>query len=118
MVRLSDAIDARDWDGLAALLADDFTAHYAATGETFDKEAFVVLNRDYPGSWRFVHQEVVDGGPRAALRARVSPVWRPDDEVHFVAGFAAVDEAGLLTELVEVWAEATVPPPGRRPGGS
>ena len=119
LVRFSDAIDAEDWEGLAALLADGFTAHYPATGESFDRDAFVVLNRDYPGSWRFVREEVVDGGASAVLRARVSPAQGPGDEVHFVASFATVDGAGLIRELVELWAEATAPPEGeRRPAGS
>ena len=119
LVRFSDAIDAEDWEGLAALLADGFTAHYPATGESFDRDAFVVLNRDYPGSWRFVREEVVDGGASAVLRARVSPAHGPGDEVHFVASFATVDGAGLIRELVELWAEVTAPPAGeRRPAGS
>jgi hypothetical protein len=119
LVRFSDAIDAEDWEGLAALLAEGFTARFPATGETFDRDAFVVLNRDYPGSWRFAREAVVDGGASAALRARVSPAQGPDDEVHHVASFATVDGAGLISELVEVWAEATAPPEGeRRPVGS
>ncbi len=119
LVRLSDAIDAEDWDGLAALLADGFTAHHPATGESFDRDAFVVLNRDYPGSWRFVREDLVDGGARAVLRARVSPAAGGDDEVHQVASFASVDASGLVSELVEVWAEVTEPPVGdRRPPGS
>ncbi len=53
------------------------------------------------------------------LRARVSPAQGPGDEVHFVASFATVDRAGLICELVELWAEVTAPPEGeRRPAGS
>lgn len=115
LVRLSDAIDAQDWDGLADLLAPGFTAHYVHTGESFDRDAFVALNRDYPGSWRFVHEEVVDGGERGVLRARVTSADGSSDEVHYVASFATVDDHGLLRELVEVWAEVTRPEADRRP---
>ena len=35
--QLAARIDAQDWDGLAALLAPDFTVRYAHTGADFDR---------------------------------------------------------------------------------
>ena len=113
----AEAIDAQDWAGLAALLAPGFTARYCHTGETFDAEEFVALNRDYPGRWRFAAELVVDGGATAALRARVTDAEGVSDEAHCVASFGVVDATGLLTSLDEVWTEVTAPPRGeRRPG--
>lgn len=73
------------------------------------------MNRDYPGSWRFVHEEVVDGGDRRVLRAKVTSADGSSDDVHYVASFATLDDEGLLRELVEVWAEVATPEPDRRP---
>ena len=116
LVRMADAIDAQDWEGLSDLLADDFRARYCHTGEEFDGAQFVALNRDYPGDWRFVREVVVDGGTTAVLRARVSDAAGRSPEVHQVASFGTVDASGRLVALEEVWAEVTAPPQGdRRP---
>jgi len=114
LLRMSDHIDAQDWTALAALLAPGFRARYLHTGEEFDAEAFVALNRDYPGSWRFQHELVVDGGATAVLRARVTDATGVSDETHFVASFATVDGRGLLLTLDELWAEVVAAPGGER----
>ncbi|PRY62627.1 SnoaL-like protein [Knoellia remsis] len=113
LVRFANSIDTQDWEALGALLEPEFEATYVHTGETFDRDGFVALNRDYPGSWRFEHQQVVDGGDVGALRARVSDATGESDEVHHVATFARV-RGGLVTELTEVWAEVSTPDPSRR----
>lgn len=99
---------------VSALLADEFACHYATTGETFGKDAFIALNRDYPGRWRFEREDIVDAGERGVLRARVSDATGESDEAHFVATFATV-RAGQLTHAVEVWAEVAPVPQDRRP---
>ena len=103
--RLSDTIDAQDWAALADLLAPDFEGHYVHTGEDFDRDGFVALNRDYPGSWRFIHEEIVDAGDRAVLRARVTD----GRETYYVATFATA-AGGRLSSLVEVWTDSVKPP--------
>jgi ketosteroid isomerase-like protein len=111
LTRLAAAVDAEDWSVLRALLADDAVVRYEHTGEELDATAYVALNRDYPGRWRFEPQEVVDGGDRAVLRARVSD----GAETHAVVVLASV-LGGRLVDLVEVWAEVGVQPgSGRRP---
>ncbi len=108
---LGEAIDAEDWAALHALLADDAVVRYEHTGERLDAAAYVALNRDYPGRWRFAVQEVVDGGARAVLRARVTD----GAEEHAVVVLASA-AGGRLLDLVEVWAEVGVAPgSGRRP---
>lgn len=114
LTTFATSIDAQDWDGLSALLADEFVCRYATTGEVFDKAGFIALNRDYPGRWRFELQDVVDVGERGVLRARVSDAAGESDESHFVATFATA-RAGLLVEIVEVWAEEASVPEDRRP---
>ncbi|MDF8266308.1 hypothetical protein [Luteipulveratus flavus] len=109
---LAETIDDQRWDDLARVLSPAFSGRYVHTGETFDRDGFVAVNRDYPGSWRFVWEDVVGVGERAAGRARVFDA----EETHYVATFVTADEHGIA-ELVEVWAEAgDAPPAGRRPG--
>jgi hypothetical protein len=116
LLRFSDRIDAQDWDGLSALLAPDFRARYVHTGETFDRDSFVALNRDYPGSWRFEHEDVVDAGDRGVLRARVSDATGASGDVYHVATFATAGPDGLLHEVVEVWADEVAEPPAQGRG--
>lgn len=99
----ADAIDQRDWDGLAALLAPDFRARLVHSGRTFDRDGFVAFNRDYPGAWRFTWEEVVVGGDRAVGRAQVTD----GHETYYVASFLTVT-AGAISDLVEVWTDVVV----------
>jgi predicted enzyme related to lactoylglutathione lyase len=102
LTRFADTIAARDWDGLTGLLAPTFSARLVHTGETFDRSGFVAFNRDYPGPWTFVREDVVGAGATAVLRARVAA----DRAAYYVASFGTVDETGALLELVEVWTDA------------
>jgi hypothetical protein len=60
---------------------------------------------------RFLIEDLVADGDRAVLRARVTD----GRDTWHVASFATVSAGGLLTELVEVWAEVGDPDPDRRP---
>ena len=106
--RLLTTLDAQQWDRLPDLLAPGFRCAYSHTGELLDAEQFVALNRDYPGSWRLVCEEVVVDGERAVARTRVSN----DAETYFVASFATVSD-GRLTGLTEVWTPPVPTPPER-----
>ena len=111
LARFAEIIDARDWDALPGVLAADFTARFVHTGETFDRAGFVALNRDYPIVVRFLVEDLLADGERAVLRARVTD----GRDTWHVASFATVGADGLLTDLVEVWAEVGAPEPDRRP---
>ena len=105
------AIDARDWDDLTARLHPSFRAEYVHTGETFDRESFVAINRDYPGAWRATVEELLADGALAVTRTRV----HNDEATFFVASFGEVRD-GLVASMVEVWAEAgATPSPETRP---
>jgi ketosteroid isomerase-like protein len=107
------AIDGRDWDALEALLDEGFRCTYVHTGEVLDRAAYVALNRDYPGAWRFEPVDEVVAGDRACALARVSD----GGETHHVAMFLTVRD-GRVSELVEVWAELVEPVAERRPAAS
>ena len=113
MRAFADRIDARDWDGLGELLAPGFSARYVHTGETFDRPAFLTLNREYPLVVRFAVEELVADGPRAVIRGRVSDTQ--GSGTWFVASFGRVDDSGLLVDLVEVWVDGASDAPEHRP---
>lgn len=109
---LWERIDAADWDGLGQLLRPDFTGEYVHTGERFDRDGFVRLNREYPGRWRASVEEILKDGRSAATRTRVSD----GASTYFVASFGEAKDGALL-RLVEVWADGDAEPPdGTRPG--
>lgn len=111
LTRLAAVIDAHDWAGLPDLLHDDFTCRLVHTGEVFDKEQWVRFNADYPGFERMHLDDLVTDGDRGVLRATV--VGRGDGGerlVFAVASFATVRD-GLVSELVEVWADVDQQPP-------
>lgn len=113
--RLVATIDERQWERLPDLLAPDFTSTLVHTDETYDRDRWVRLNAEYPGFGRMVLEDVIGDGDRAAARAHVTGVV-DGAEAHFeVAMFLTVRD-GLVTDLVEVWADcASEPPPGSRP---
>lgn len=115
LARLCEALDARRWNDLPALLHDDFRCRYVHTGESFDKASWVRLNAEYPGFEHLVVQDMVGSHDRAAARSHVT--GRLDERLeHFeVATFVAAAD-GLITEMTEVWTnvDATAPE-GARP---
>jgi predicted ester cyclase len=96
----ADAIDAQDWAGLRALLADDFTCHLVRTGERLGADDYVDSNRDYPGRWAFRLEDVVACGDRVAGRARVT-----DGPVVFHVALLGSLAGPTLVALDEVWTE-------------
>lgn len=109
LTRFAAILDAREWGALPGILTADFSAHLVHTGERFDRDGFVALNRDYPIVVRFLVQDLVACGDRAVLRARVTD----GEQTWHVASFATVAE-GRIGELVEVWADAADVPPEHR----
>ncbi|MDR7251463.1 RimJ/RimL family protein N-acetyltransferase/ketosteroid isomerase-like protein [Nocardioides sp. BE266] len=117
LTRLAEVIDAHDWDGLPALLHDDFTCRLVHTGEVFDRDGWVRLNADYPGFQRMHVEDLVADGDRGVLRARVIGTDSDGRDLLFaVASFVTVRD-DLVVELTEVWADVgQQAPEGTRPG--
>jgi ketosteroid isomerase-like protein len=58
-----ERMQARDWAGVAALLAPGVVLEYPATGERFEgAEAVVAINREYPEGWS-IHLHRIVAGP-------------------------------------------------------
>jgi ketosteroid isomerase-like protein len=95
-------IEARDWDGVGELLAEDFVCEWPHSRERIrGRQNFVELNRNYPEGWSIEVLRVVADGNRAVSEIRVP---HPALGAHYAASFFEV-EAGRLARLREYWVE-------------
>jgi hypothetical protein len=94
-----ERMEARDWDGARAALAEGYTCDYPASGERFGSpDAFVAMNRAYPEGWSIVVDEVVESGSRVVARVRVPH----GDTLFHCLTFADVDD-GRIARSVDFW---------------
>ena len=111
-----ERIDARDWDAVGRLLAEDVVVDWPHSRERFRGPDNVVgMNRAYPEGWSIEVLRVLDAGDVVVSEVRVP--FR-DQAVFFVASFFEVRD-GRIRRVVEYWVEAgqEEPPEWRRPFG-
>lgn len=115
MQRMAGVMDSHNWEQLPGLLHPDFNCRYVHTGESFGRDEWVRLNAEYPGFKRFVLEDCVAAGDRAAGRAHVTAL-NQDRLQHFeVATFITVRDE-LILSMTEVWTDVDeVAPAGTRP---
>ena len=104
------ATEARDWDGLADVLADDLVYEMEQTRERIrGRAAFVRFFSEFPGDWHLVVRRVIadaDGG--------VSTLDFTVGDEHMVGiTFFTFDADGRITRLEDVWPEPYERPAGR-----
>jgi ketosteroid isomerase-like protein len=109
VVGLWHAMEARDWSGVERVLAPTFRAEFPQSGERFDREGFLRLNRDYPGDWHIRLVSVVDGSDCIVTEVEVDIDGRTDRAVSFFH----VRE-GKVTALREYWPEPFAVPEWRK----
>jgi len=103
------ALEARDWDAVAAHLDADVQYDVPQTKERIrGREAYMRFNLEYPGDWHLellaVHED--DSGGAAEVAFRLG-----GDEMVNVAFFRLVD--GRIARIHDYWPEPYDPPPGR-----
>ena len=105
-------MEARDWDGAGRLLSTNVHVEFTATGERFDGESFLAMNRAYPEGWTIEVVETVADGDRVAAQVQVDH----GDDTFWCAGFYRVG-GGLIVSGVEHWVTegAETPPAWREP---
>jgi len=108
-------MQARDWDGVRALLEPGAVVEWPATGERFDgADAVVAVNREYPEGWS-IHVVRVVAGPDGTTV--VSEVEVPQEGVgtFAVASFWHV-RGGRIASGREYWVQCggEEPPTWRR----
>lgn len=105
-----EAMEARDWDRAAELVAPDATIEFTETGERFVGDDFVAMNRAYPGGWHIEVVEVLAHDDRVAAQVRVEQ----GAETFWCAGFYRV-AGGRIAGGTEHWVTAgSVDPPAWR----
>jgi hypothetical protein len=108
---LWEMIGTQQWDKMPDLLDPAVRVRYVHTGELFDAESYVRVNRDYPGRWHASVHDIVGDGDRAASCTRIYD----EEQTFWVASFATTRN-GRITELTEMWTESGQQPPPGRPG--
>ena len=101
-------IQARDWDGMRSLLADDVTIEWPnSLLRISGADNIVEFNRTYPEGWSIDVQRVVAEGNTAVSEVRV-----PHEAVgpFYVVAFYEVDD-GRITRGREYWTEERYEPP-------
>jgi hypothetical protein len=109
-VQLWRAFEARDWNAAAALLHDDFVAEWPVSNERFvGREAFIGVNRAYPGDWHITIERVVADGNVVVTQVRVD--IEPDS--YYALSFFDLKD-GLIAKAVDWWPEPYDPPDWRK----
>lgn len=109
--RFWETTEARDWDALAEVLADDLVYEMEQTRERVQgRTAFLRFFREFPGDWHLALRRVIADD----LDAGVSVVdFRIDGESMTGITFFTFGADGLVTRLEDVWPEPYEPPANR-----
>ena len=100
--RLWARIEARDWEGLGALLHEDVVIEWPHTGERIrGRDNYVAIQREYPGNWRSELVSLFGGDEGVASTVRVIH----EKETCYGCGVYQV-ERGLVLRGVEYWTTA------------
>ena len=105
-----ERLEARDWPGLTALLAEDVVYEMPQTRERIrGRVALLRFNQEYPGDWHLRVRRVVADGRFAAVWLDV----RVGAEQEDACVWLELSQDGLIDRVVDYWPEPYEPPPGR-----
>ena len=108
-VRLMEAMNRRDWETVASLLAPDVVLELALSRETIrGRDEFIAFNRGYPGAWEIAIDQVVADGDDVVLRLTVTIGEQAEIAIAF---FELRD--GLIVKETDYWPEFYDPPAWR-----
>lgn len=103
-------LEARDWDGVDALLHPDVVYEMPQTRERIrGREGLRRFNTDYPGDWHLRLVESYAGAAGGVLRMEATV----GDQIDTAIVFLRFDDTGLITAITDWWPEPYDPPPGR-----
>ncbi len=110
--RFYAALEARAWTEVAALLAPDMIYELPQSRERISGRAdYVAFNVAYPGAWHLSVERVVGSGSEQAVWLTVTT----GADVATNLAWLTLDDAGLITRLVDFWPQPSEPPPHRPP---
>ena len=108
--RFWETTEARDWEGLAEVLAPGMVYEMEQTRERIrGREAFLRFFDAYPGDWHLTVRRVIadDDGGVSVLDFTVG------EEQMVGITFFSFDGAGLIDRVEDVWPEPYEPPADR-----
>jgi ketosteroid isomerase-like protein len=101
VTRLWEAMEARDWETVGGLLADDFVCEWPVSRERFrGRDNFIAVNRNYPGEWHVRIARVIAEGERAATEVIAEIAGKSDVAVSFYEL-----REGRIVREVDYWPE-------------
>jgi ketosteroid isomerase-like protein len=104
-----ERLEARNWDGVTALLAEDVVYEMPQTRERITgREMFMRFNVEYPSDWHLAIRRVVAEGPCAAIWLDVRDDGQPVDAIVWLD-----IEGGRITRVTDYWPDRAEPMPGR-----
>lgn len=100
VARYFERMQARDWDGVRALLDDGVVVDWLETAERFvGADAVIGMNADYPEGWQIRVLRLVEQGSLVVAEIEV-----PQDGVGLFRAAAFVEVAGdRIVRSVEYW---------------
>jgi ketosteroid isomerase-like protein len=100
--RLWERMEARDWPGVAACLAEDLAIDWPHSGERIrGRDSYVEIMRNYPEGWSARVDRVIDSGDEVAAEIRVEH----DGGVFHAPSFYQVRD-GVIVGGTEYWIRA------------
>ena len=103
---LWERTEARDWDGVAAVLDPAVIVDWPNTAERMrGRDNYLAVQRAYPEGWHIEVLRIVDGGDVVVSEVRVDQ----DDQRFFAASFFEV-EGDRITKAVEYWSDGAPQP--------
>jgi ketosteroid isomerase-like protein len=107
IVRYFDALNARDWNGFSALLAESVVYEMPQTREQVcGREAYVDFNATYPAEWRLEPVRIIADESRGSSEFKC---FVGDEVMTAVAFFEFQGE--YIIRITDYWPEPYEPPP-------
>lgn len=104
-----ERMQARDWQGLRQVLADDVVVDWPASGERFvGGDNVVAVNREYPEGWSIRVLSILASADRVASEVEVP---MEGGSTHRVASFWTIQDERIVAG-VEYWVELGADEPG------
>jgi len=105
-------MDAEDWDGVGALLADDVVADWPQSRERIrGRDNYLAVNRHYPGSSAIEVRRLVADDEQVATEVLITDRTGGNPPAVAASFFTLRD--GRIVHATDWWPEPYPPPPGR-----
>ena len=109
--RFWQLFDAKRWDELLPMFHAECKIVWPNTSEDFTPEAYLRLNREYPGNWQITLEDVTEAQNKVISVIRINSVDN-GQSLRGIGYFHLQD--GLIYYLLEYFAEDTAKPDWRR----